>query len=116
MRLELLFVVAFLLYTVVIFKHIITTELTERMVWLFGAALTADISGTIFLCYMHAQTWVWNFHTTTGFISVIIMALHFSWALAARRNGGSVQTTFNHTSLAAWVIWFASFASGLPIW
>lgn len=117
-RLELLFVVALALYSIVIWTHWLRRkrlpELRRWMLWTFGIALTCDISATIFVCTLGNQ-WIWNFHTITGLASVLVMGLHFIWALDATVwTRGRCQELFNQCSLWAWVLWLSSFISGIP--
>jgi uncharacterized repeat protein (TIGR03987 family) len=118
-RLELLFVVALALYSTVIWTHFIqrkkAPELRRWMLWTFGIALALDVSATIFVCSLNSKGWTWDLHTTTGLVSVLIMALHFAWALdATLRTHGRCAELFNRFSLAAWGVWLVSFISGIP--
>lgn len=118
-RLEWLFVIALVFYTIVIWTHWLSRkkrpELTRWMLVMFGIALTLDICATIFVCSMQAKVWIWNLHTFFGLVAVLIMGLHFAWALDATiRNRGNCLVYFNRCSLMAWVIWLASFITGIP--
>ena len=113
--LELLFVVALVLYSLVIWVHRAKKRLSSWMVWLFGAGLTADVSGTIFLCVLTATSWKLTLHTVSGFASLLIMALHFGWALLARTKHGRFESYFNRFSIYAWCLWLVAFVSGIPL-
>lgn len=113
--LELLFVAALILYTLVIWVHRIQHRLYGWMIWLFGAGLLADISGTIFLCAISAVSWKFTLHTVSGFVSLIIMALHFSWAFLAHAAHGKFEAYFNRFSVYAWLLWLVAFISGIPL-
>lgn len=112
--LEMLFVVALLLYSLVIWSHKFKKRLTPWMLWLFGIGLVADISGTVFLCVVAASRWVFNLHTMSGLIALLIMSLHFVWALLSIVRGGRFEAYFNRFSVLAWLIWLVAFVSGIP--
>lgn len=113
--LELLFVVALLLYSFVIWRHKFTKELSLGMIWLFGMGLAADVSGTVFLCTFAVPGWKFTLHSTAGLLSLLIMALHFAWALLALGAVGKFREYFNRFSVSAWCLWFVAFVSGIPL-
>lgn len=112
--LETLFVVALLLYSLVIWTHKIKKILSLWMVWLFGIGLVADISGTVLLCVVATSKLTFNLHTIFGLISLLIMALHFGWALLSIMLGGRFEAWFKRFSVVAWFIWLMAFVSGIP--
>ena len=112
--LEMLFVVALVLYSFVIWTHKFQKKLHTWMVWLFGAGVLADFGGTIFLCVASATKWTFTFHTISGLFSLLVMALHFVWALFAVTAHGKFESYFNRFSVAAWCLWFSAFISGIP--
>ena len=112
--LELLFVVAMVLYSFVIWSHKFSRKLDLWMVWLFGFGLIADIGGTVFLCVAAATRWTWTLHTVSGFASLLIMAFHFAWAVLATSKEGNWKTYFDRFSVYAWCLWMVAFASGIP--
>lgn len=112
--LELLFVVALLLYSFVIWSHQFKKRFSPWMVWLFGIGLAADVSGTVFLCVAAASRWRFTLHTVSGLVSLLIMALHFGWALLAVTFGGRFEAYFKRFSLTAWGLWLTAFVSGIP--
>lgn len=114
------FVVALVLYSLVIWRHWwhrkTVPKLRRWMLWAFGVALACDMSGTLFLCIVGAKGWTWTIHSVSGALSVMIMALHFAWALdAAFFSRGRCATLFNRFSLTAWGLWAVSFITGIPL-
>ncbi|MEK9201614.1 MAG: hypothetical protein AAB944_01450 [Patescibacteria group bacterium] len=83
------------------------------MIWVFGVGLAADISGTIFLCVMATTELTLNIHTISGFFSLLIMAIHFMWALLAVMIGGRFEEYFRCYAIPAWCIWMVAFVSGI---
>lgn len=112
--LELFFVVAMLLYSFVIWTHKFSRKLDLWMVWLFGFGLLADVSGTVLLCVAAAARWTWTPHTLSGLASLLIMAVHFVWAVLATRKEGNWKTYFDCYSVYAWCLWMFAFVSGIP--
>lgn len=113
--LELLFFVALVLYTSAIMSHKFKKKLKPWMMVLFGIGLAADICGTVFLCAFSSNSWQWTLHSISGFVSLLIMALHFFWALIAILKGGKFEDKFNQWSIYAWLLWLVAFFSGIPL-
>ncbi len=111
--LESLFFVALILYTSAIWSHKIKHKLSLCIVLIFGVALLADISGTVFLCAMYTKKWSFTLHNVSGLLSLFIMAIHFSWAVRAKIYGGTSEEYFNRYSVWAWLLWLIAFISGL---
>lgn len=111
-RLELLFVLALVLYSTAIWADRFGKKLKPWMIWTFGFALCADAAGTILLCATVTDAFRVNVHTLTGAASLLIMALHFAWALLAARKGSRTEELFRRCSVAAWSLWLVSFLSG----
>ena len=111
--LELLFFLALCLYSFVIWMHTYRAVFRTWMIWMFGIALAADMSGTVFLCIAPSAQWKLNLHTVTGFLSLLIMAVHFIWALMAVMIGGRFETYFQRYSIWAWCLWLVAFISGM---
>lgn len=111
--LELLFVAALFFYSFSIWSHKIKGRLCPWIMTVFGIGLAFDISGTFFLCVASAQSWKFTPHTVSGLISLLIMFLHFMWAILAIRVGGKFEAYFNRFSVPAWFLWLGAFSSGL---
>lgn len=113
--LEFLFFVALCFYSLAIWAHKFQRALRTWMIWVFGIGLTADISGTIFLCMVATTKWTFNLHTISGFLSLLIMAIHFIWALLAMIIGGRHEKYFKRYAIPAWYIWMIAFVSGIRV-
>lgn len=109
-----LFPTAALLYTIAIGKEHWQRQLKRSTVWVFATALTIDGTATFFVCVLKAKTLIPTFHGVMGWLALLIMALHFFWALKALKHGGTALARFHRWSPAAWVIWIVSFISGIP--
>lgn len=113
--LESLFIIALILYSTAIFAHKYRGTLRTWMMAVFGAGLTADVAGTILLCVLPSHGWKWTFHSVSGLLALVIMALHFAWALVAVTRKGKSEERFHRWSLRAWLLWLAAFISGIPL-
>lgn len=113
--LEWLFVIALVLYTLVIWRHRFKKKISAWMVMVFGLGLAADSAGTVFLCAMMAARWQFTLHTISGLVSLLIMALHFLWTILALKKGGAFESYFNRWSIYAWLCWLVAFVSGVPL-
>lgn len=112
--LEMLFVAALFLYSFVIWSHKFSRRMDLWMVWLFGFGLIADIGGTVLLCVAASARWVWTPHTVSGLASLLIMALHFMWAVLATGRESNWKIYFDRYSVYAWCFWMFAFISGIP--
>lgn len=110
--LEHLFTVALLLYSTVIWTHWRTKKLRPWMAYVFGLALLTDATATVTVCWLLTGYWSWSFHTLVGIASLLVMGLHFLWALGALTYRGRLETYFRRYSLAAWSVWLVSFVTG----
>jgi len=111
-RLELLFFIAAILYTVAIWSDRRRKRLEPWMLATFGIALCADALGTVLLCATESDAFRVNLHTVTGAASLLIMAVHFAWALLAILRSDRFEARFRRWSLWAWGLWLVSFFSG----
>jgi uncharacterized repeat protein (TIGR03987 family) len=110
--LEWLFVVALILYSTAIWSDRLSGSLKKWMIACFGVGLLADVSGTVLLCAPATIAWHFTLHTVTGLLSLLIMALHFVWAVLASKNPTRFGALFHRWSVAAWSLWMVSFLSG----
>lgn len=111
--LEFLFFVALCFYTLAIWVHKFQGTFRAWVIWVFGFGLAADISGTIFLCMALATAWKLDLHAISGFLSLLIMAVHFMWALLAVMIGERFEEYFKRYSIIAWCVWMIAFVSGI---
>lgn len=112
--LEYLFIAALILYTAAIAWHKVKVKLSNKILFIFGTGLLCDILGTVFLCILHSEGWEWTFHSISGLAALIIMALHFAWALLAVSIKNKFEEPFNKYSVYAWLLWLSAFISGIP--
>lgn len=109
---ELLFPIALACYTISIWSSHRKKALRRWMVWTFGAGLAADASGTIFLCAVSATAWRLTFHAVSGVFALVLMTLHFVWAILAFWTEGRSASYFHRFSIPTWGLWCLAFLSG----
>jgi uncharacterized repeat protein (TIGR03987 family) len=110
--LEWFFFAAFILYSLAIWADRLRGTLRPWMVGVFAAGLAADTAGTLIICSSAFDAFRINLHTLTGAASLVIMAVHFLWALLALRLGPIHAVRFRRWSPFAWSLWLLSFFSG----
>jgi hypothetical protein len=109
------FGVALVGYSIAVLAHKFLRELRWWMIGTFGVALAFDTAGTYFLCYKVAEGVTFSAHTILGFVILIIMALHFAWALTAMWSP-RFRYYFDKGSIWAWGVWlFVFFSPLIPI-
>lgn|SRR3989338_2344152 len=110
-----LFPAAAVLYLWAIVGAFVQRGLRTWSVRMFGVALTIDASATALVCIIRTggSLWPTTFHGQMGYLALLIMVLHFTWALYSRR-GGRAQRYFHRGSPVAAVIWTIAFVSGIP--
>ena len=114
MNLEALFAAALIIYTIVIWSHQFKKELKLWMIWLFGTALSTDGFATLVVCALTSNELKWTFHAIAGLTSLLIMALHFLWAVRAYSGIGRYAEYFQRYSIYAWLLCLAAFLSPIP--
>lgn len=113
-QLESFFVAALILYSFSIWSHKVLGKLRSWMMLVFGVGLAADILGTVLICVINAERWQFTVHTISGIAALLIMALHFIWAVLAIKAGWKFESYFNRFSVSAWLLWLVAFISGIP--
>ena len=108
-----LIMLAALLYTVSIWSDKLSkTGLRLWMVVIFGTAFACDLIGTA-LMGQTAEAIKLNIHSISGYLALLIMSLHFFWAIMATLKQGKWKTKFHQCSIFAWLFWLMPFGSGL---
>lgn len=115
---------ALIFYTSGVWAERIHKTLTWPHVALFGIGLVCDATGTEFMRRI-AQADTFSFGTgvaatlgtimtVTGALALILMAIHFLWALFVMIRGTeSAKATFHKFSLVVWIIWLVPYFTGM---
>ncbi len=112
------FTLALLFYSIGVWAERIKKELKPWHLIFFWLGLIADTAGTHYVSKQVGGIWIINFHTITGVLGLLLMAVHTVWATyIIIKNDPKQITTFHKFSLLVWLIWlipyFTGFFSGL---
>ena len=108
-----LITLALVLYTVAVLMNWRNKRLTVTHLVVFWCAVLSDASATN-LMRMSLPVVIWDMHTIVGFGSLVMMAilsLYGTVLLVQRRDDR--LATFHRIAVPAWVIWVASYVSGI---
>ncbi|WP_232547046.1 HsmA family protein [Propioniciclava soli] len=115
---------ALVAYTAGVWAERIAGRLRPFHVVLFGAGLAFDASGT-WLMSLIAQAGthdsatatggvLMNVMAVTGLIALVLMAVHFLWAVVVLvRNRDAELRTFHRLSVIVWAIWLIPYFTGM---
>ena len=110
-----LFSVAMVFYTWGVFSERRARRLMPKHVGLFACGVAVDSIATV-LTYVVIGGLVFTPHAIMGFLSLILMAIHFIWAIFALKGGREqTLTNFHKLSLLVWTIWMISYLSGFVL-
>lgn len=107
---------ALILYTIAIWRNWRMKLLTTAHVLLLWCGLAADVLATQMMGLSIEGEIVWDFHTISGYAGLVLMALLAvvgSWARWS--NQQNVLTGFHRYAIPVWIIWVASYATGVII-
>jgi uncharacterized repeat protein (TIGR03987 family) len=104
---------AFILYTLAIWRERCLKELRAWIIIVFGTGLVCDFIGTSIMFLIADVKFSLSFHSLAGYSALIIMLLHFCWALFAFKIPLFAKY-FTKYSIVAWFIWIIAFISGMP--
>ncbi|MDN5570843.1 MAG: TIGR03987 family protein [Propionibacteriaceae bacterium] len=115
---------ALIAYTAGVWAERISGGLRPFHAVLFGAGLAFDATGT-WLMSLIAQAGtheastatggvLMNLMAVTGLVALILMAVHFAWALVvlARRRPQELAT-FHRLSVLVWAVWLVPYFTGM---
>ncbi len=112
------FTLALLFYTVGVWSERIKKTLKPWHLVFFWLGLIADTLGTAYVKAQVGDVIIYNFHTITGILGLLLMFVHTIWATyIVIKNDAKQLTTFHSYSLIVWFIWlipyFTGFFSGM---
>lgn len=106
---------ALVLYTIAAWRNWRLKILTTAQVVLIWSGLAADALATRMMG-MSVKVTNWDFHTISGYTGLALMAclaVSGTWALRTQRS--EWLANFHRVFAPIWVIWFASYATGVWI-
>lgn len=107
---------ALLLYTIAIFRNWRLKLLTTGQIVLLWLGLAADVLATQMMGLSIEGEIVWDFHTISGYAGLVLMAMLAvigSWAKWT--NQEKLLTGFHRYAIPVWIIWVASYVTGVVI-
>lgn len=107
---------ALVLYTIAIWRNWRMGVLTTAHVILLWIGLAADMLATQMMGLSIEGNIVWDFHTISGYTGLALMAVLAvvgTWARATNRE--SLLTGFHRYAIPVWIIWVASYVTGVVI-
>jgi len=84
------------------------------MLIVFCFGFCSDLIGTSMMFFSAAEKFNFTVHSLSGYLALLIMALHLTWAFLAKMNIGNAERNFTRFSIWAWGIWLLAFFSGIP--
>ena len=108
-------VTAALLYSTSIWTERIQKKLKRWMVWTFGFGFFCDLIGTSTMMYVLYLTHHFSIHVWCGIFALILMAIHFWWAIKSIRDLEKYQKLFTKWSIVAWSVWILALITGSPL-
>ena len=107
------FTLALIFYSVGVWAERIKKMLKPWHLIFFWMGLIADTLGT---AYVKEQvgTVIYNFHSITGILGLLLMFIHTVWATYIVIVSNSKQlSSFHKFSLLVWVVWLIPYFTGL---
>jgi uncharacterized repeat protein (TIGR03987 family) len=105
---------AAILYSITIWTERIRKQLQPWMIKLFSVAFTCDLIGTFMMFLMATKKLSFAPHSICGYLALLIMGIHFFWAIKAKKKPEKYAHLFTKYSIIAWFVWMAAFVSGCP--
>ena len=107
---------ALVLYTIAIWRNWRMKLLTTAQLILLWVGLAADTLATQMMGLSIEGDLVWDFHTISGYTGLVLMAVLAvvgTWSKWSGRQ--AILTSFHRFAIPIWVIWVASYATGVVI-
>lgn len=108
-----LFTIALVLYTTSVWSERIQRQLKTWHLVVFAIGVITDVLAT-WLSILFVGGIVFTTHAIFGFSSLVLMLLHFFWAvLVYVRDKQAGARQFHRFSLFVWSVWMMSYLTGL---
>lgn len=107
-----LFSIALVLYTIAIWSERLSRQLKKWHVLVFFAGVVTDFIAT-WITIEFIGAIVFTPHALFGFAALILMVLHFLWALMVlAHNNQQMVDLFHKFGLFVWGVWLISYLTG----
>lgn len=105
---------ALVFYTVGVWSEKIQGSLKVWHLVMFWIGFACDTTGTTLMGKLAKDAFAVNFHSVTGFLAIVLMAVHAVWATTVLFRGGERQKrNFHRFSILVWFIWLIPYISGM---
>ena len=105
---------ALVFYTWGVFGERAARRLMRKHLVLFWLGLTCDTIGTTLMSQLAEKSGVVNFHSVTGTLAILLMAIHAIWATVVLLRGSEKsKADFSRLSIFVWMIWLVPYLSGM---
>jgi len=106
---------AMIFYTTATWWEKLLSRLRIEHLALFWIGLVFDTAGTT-LMIMNSTIAGFSLHSMTGYIGIILMFVHTSWATVVLiRKDEKALINFHKFSVAVWILWMFSFVNGVVL-
>ena len=106
-------------YTIGVFGERKVGTLKGWLVGFFGLGLVCDSTGTKIMTSIHdtsLSAFKADFHIITGGLALVLMAIHFVWALYVLWKGSEQsKANFHKFSVVVWAFWLLPYIAGMII-
>lgn len=117
-----LITLALVFYSIGVWAEHLKRQLTWSHVLFFGLGLICDIAGTAVMSQIAAAGGgategvaglLTQIMSITGALALIVMAVHFTWAVVVLvRNRSRERAVFHKFSLGVWILWLIPYFTG----
>lgn len=105
---------ALVFYTIGVFGEKILGVLKPWHLIMFWIGFAFDTIGTTLMSKIAGEVLTLSFHSVTGLLAIVLMAIHAIWATVTSFKGDEKsKESFHKFSIWVWVIWLIPYLSGL---
>ena len=105
---------ALVFYTIGVFGEKISGSLKPWHLVMFWIGFAFDTTGTTLMSKIANEVLTLSFHSITGLLAILLMAIHAIWATITSTKGDEKsKQSFHKFSIWVWVIWLIPYLSGL---
>lgn len=105
---------ALVFYTIGVFSEKFSGSLKAWHLIVFWLGLVCDTTGTSLMGRLAGSELTVSFHSITGIIAIVLMAIHAIWATVVLLRGSEKsKQDFHKFSIFVWLIWLIPYISGM---
>jgi uncharacterized repeat protein (TIGR03987 family) len=109
-----LITLALVFYTIAVWAERLARYLKPWHLVFFWLGLACDTAGTYAMELISGRIQWTSWHTITGMLAILLMAIHTVWAtVVVFRNDEHARQVFHRYSLAVWLFWLVPYLGGM---